>query len=120
DRQIRFRVLERLCSYYFFLAALELQTTLTGGVCKGLHTAMIDIRPTVEDDFTNTCLGAALCDQLSDGSCCLCGRTIRDRRLDVLVERRSGGQGTAGRIVDDLSVDILVRTENRQTGTTEG
>src|SRR5688500_525479 len=81
---------------------------------------MIDVSATVEDHFANASLGAALGDQLADRRCSLGGTAVLELGLDVLVERRCGGQGAAGRIVDDLGVDILVRTENRQTRTTEG
>src|SRR5690606_25155926 len=99
---------------------LELQTAFTGGVCKGLNTAMIEIGPAIEDHFRDAGLGAALGDQLADLSCGFGSGTVLDGTLDVLVEGRSGGQGTAVRVVDDLGVDILVRTEDRQTRATEG
>src|SRR5690554_2067240 len=81
---------------------------------------MIDVCTTIKDHFTNASLGTALGDQLTNRCSGGGSSTVLDSGLDVLVERRRGGQCTACRVVDDLGVDILVRTENRQTGTTEG
>src|SRR4051812_21421816 len=81
---------------------------------------MLDVGAAIEDHFGNAGLGAALSNQLANRCSSLCGTAALDGFLDVLVQRRCGGQRTACRIVDDLGVDILVRTENRQTRTTEG
>src|SRR5688572_20240809 len=81
---------------------------------------MIDIGTTIEHDLGNAGLGAALGNQLADRRSGLGGSAVLDLGLDVLVERRSGSQGTTRAVVDDLGVDVLVRTENRQTRTTEG
>src|SRR5690554_1432850 len=81
---------------------------------------MIDVCTTIKDHFTNASLGTALGDQLADRCSGGGSSTVLDSGLDVLVERRRGGQCTACRVVDDLSVDILVRAENAETGTTEG
>src|SRR5690554_4930220 len=81
---------------------------------------MIDVCTTIKDHFTNASLGTALGDQLANRCSGGGSSTVLDSGLDVLVERRRGGQCTACRVVDDLSVDILVRAENAETGTTEG
>src|SRR5690606_7381471 len=92
--------------------SLEAQSALAGGVGQRFHAAMEQIGPTVEHDRLHARLGGALGESLADlGSGVLIGAVVD---LEILLHARRGGQGAAARIIDDLSVDVLFRPEDRQ------
>src|SRR5690606_25939066 len=118
--ELAFALLNVSAHNIFSSPLLELQTALTGSVCKGLNTAMIDIGATVEHDLGHTGLHATLGDQLAHGHGRLGIAAVLERTAHVLFQGRGSGQRTARRIVDDLGVDILVRAEHAETETTKG
>src|SRR5690606_30146693 len=93
---------------------LEVQAGLARGVGQRLDAAVIDVRPTIEDDFLAAGLGGALGDELADsGGSGGVGAGLQ-RTLQVLLQARSRGDGVALGVVDDLRVDVLRRTIDRQ------
>src|SRR5690606_20604461 len=81
---------------------------------------MVDVRAAVEDDFLDAGLDGTLGNQLADsGSGCNVSAGLQ-RVAQFLVEGRSGSQGMALRVVDDLRVDVLRRAMHGQTRTLAG
>ena len=93
---------------------LEFETALAGGIGQGFDPAMKHIGTAVENDLPDAGFLGALGKQLSDDH----GRSAVGAGLqflfDRLVKRRGCGQRTAGRIVDDLRVDMLRRAKHGQ------
>src|SRR5690606_24194703 len=81
---------------------------------------MINIGTAVEYDLADARLHPTFGDQLAHGHSRLGIATVLDRTTQVLVEGRGRRQGAASRVVDDLGVNILVRAEHAETGTTKG
>ena len=103
---------------FVFVSHLELQSAFAGGIGQGLHPAMEQEAATVEHDRGHAGLLGALGQGLAD-----LGRAVAGRAglaLDVLVQGRSRDQRLAGGIVDDLGVDVLARTVDRQARLARG
>src|SRR4051812_8693351 len=92
----------------------EFQAALAGGIGQGLDPAMIEIGTAVEDNARDPGRLGALRDQLADGAGCIpvCARF--QVRLDGGVEGRGGSQGSPGRIIDDLGINVPRRAKHRQ------
>src|SRR3954453_2157102 len=91
---------------------LELQSAFARRVGEGLHPAMEEEAATVEHDARHAGLLGALGERLADGSSAVlrsAGRT-----LDVLVQARSRGQRGAGRVINDLGVDVTAGAVDRK------
>ena len=78
---------------------------------------MIEIGAAVEDDFLDARLAARSATSLPTAAAASVSAPVLAL---VLFERRGGGERDAGRVVDDLGVDVLRRAEDRQTRTTVG
>src|SRR6516165_1807922 len=101
-------------------ALLEGQAALAGGIGQGLHPAMEQIGPAVEDDLLDPGGNRALGHQLADG---LGGIDIGaglEAALHLLLGRGGGGQRHAPDVVDDLGIDMLARAEHREPGSSAG
>src|SRR5690554_4366265 len=106
--------------YNFVCVALRLeaQPALAGRIGQGFHPAMKKVCAAIEHDFGHTGLLGALGQGLANfaGSSLVC--TIID--LEILLERRGSGKRYPVHIVDDLRIDVLFRTEDRQARTAIG
>src|SRR5690625_1701376 len=92
----------------------ERQAGFTHRICECLDATVIKIAATVEDDLAHSCLLRTLRNQLADlDSRFLVGAGLQ-LPTQILVDRRGSRQGHAVLIVDDLGVDVLARTEDRQ------
>src|SRR4029078_10049088 len=95
--------------------SLEAQSALAGRIGERLDAPMIEILAAVEHDFRDAVLHGAFRQQLADGL----GRIDVGARIAALAhglfQRRGRSQRFALQVVDDLSVDVLLRTEHRQT-----
>ena len=78
----------------------------------------IEVARAVEDDLLHASLGCALGHQLANFLRRLDGCSGLQLALRVLLDRRCGRNGHAAHVVDDLGVDLLGRTEHRQTRAT--
>ena len=67
---------------------------------------------TVEHDLADAGLLRALGERLADRRGAILGRA--GLALEVLVQGRSGGDGLAGGVVDDLGVDVPARAVDRK------
>src|SRR4051812_2853426 len=97
---------------WFSSCILELQSAFARSVGEGLHPAMEEEAAAVEHDARHAGLLGALGERLADGSSAVlrsAGRT-----LDVLVQARSRGQRGAGRVINDLGVDVTAGAVDRK------
>src|SRR3954452_7255735 len=97
---------------FSLLYHLELQSAFAGSVGEGLYTAMEEEAAAVEHDLRDAGVLGALGERLADGGSAVLGGARR--ALEVLVEGRRGSDGLAGRIVDDLGVDVTAGAVDRQ------
>src|SRR5690554_823994 len=96
----------------------ERQAGFTHRIRECLHATMIKIAATVEDDLAHPGLLRALGNQLAHLDRRVLVRAGLDLAAQILVDRRSCRERHAVLIIDDLGVDVLARTENRQTRST--
>src|SRR5207302_10637283 len=99
---------------------LEAQPAFARRIRKRLDAPVIEIAAAIEHDFLDAVLHGALRQELAD----------RFRRIDVgtgiaglahrLLERGRRRQRLALQVVDDLRIDMLRRTEHRQTRAAAG
>ena len=94
--------------------SLQLQTGLAGTLSESLHTAVVNEAATIVDDLSDALLEALLGDVLAN---LLSSFDVAAVSVEIFVHAGSAGQGHALLIIDDLSVDVLGRAENIQTGT---
>src|ERR1700756_4789456 len=90
---------------------LEFQTVFARRVSERFDVAVIEVSAAVEDHARDALVFRALGDQRADrfrGG----GVGTLDARVRIL--RRSGDQRLAGRIVDDLNVNVFLTLEDRQ------
>src|SRR5438270_2503387 len=93
---------------------LEFQTVFARRVSERFDVAVIKVSAAVEDHTRDALVLRALGDQRAD--------RFRSRRVGTLgarvrIFRRSGGQRLAGRVVDDLDVDVFLTLEDRHART---
>ena len=96
----------------FLVSHLKLQPAFAGSFGEGLDPAMEQEAAAVEHDARHAGLLGPLGQRLADGGSAVAGR--RGLALQLLVERRGGGQRLARRIVDDLGVDVPSRAVDRK------
>src|SRR5690606_25173168 len=96
---------------------LEAQTDFASSFGKRLDAAMVNVGTTVEDNFRHASRNSALCNELANGGRSSLVSASLERTLQVLLKGRCSSQRTTGRVVDDLRIDMLRRTVNRQTRT---
>src|SRR5258706_7068099 len=116
---LRLRRSPRCSSLRAIWISLEVQAGFTRGVSQRLHPAVIEIAPAVEDHVLDALVDGALGDQGADAGGGVLVRAL-GRLLVATFQRRGGGQGHAALIIDDLGVDVLRRTEDRQARTPVG
>ena len=87
------------------VGALELKSGFAGCVREGFDFTMIEVTAAVEDHCADVGSLGALGEECSDF---LRALDVRGAVFERLVERRGGDQSLAGRVVDDLGVDVLV------------
>src|ERR1700677_4403434 len=97
---------------------LEVQAGFARGVRQGLDPAVIDVAAAVEHDIFEALFQGAFGHQLADPD----GGVLVGALGPLLAafQRRGVRQRDAAGIVDDLGVDVLRRTEDRQARTTAG
>src|SRR5215218_7633282 len=99
---------------------LEAQSAFAGRICERLDAPVIEILTAIEHHFLDALLHGAFRQQLADGL----GRIDVGARIAAiahgLFQRRGGSERFAFQVVDDLGVDVLRRTEHRQTRTSIG
>ena len=99
---------------------LEVQPAFASRFRQGLDAAMVDEGATIEDDVGDAGFLGTLGDELANRrSSFLVGAGLQ-RLAQVQVERRGGSKRAAGDVVDDLRIDVLRRTVNRETRTSVG
>lgn len=96
---------------------LEVEAALAGRLCQGFHPAMIEIRTAIEHDSDNTGRLGTLGNQLANRARRILVRAGLQRGLQILVQRRGRGNGRTRRVIDDLRINMLAGTEDRQTRT---
>ena len=99
---------------YWMTVALA---AITGGIGKRLDATVIDIRSAIENHLLDACLLCPLGNQLADLDR---GRRVGaglERTLEILLQGRGSGQRVAIGVVDDLGIDVLRRTIDRQART---
>src|SRR4051812_30676497 len=99
---------------------LEAQPAFASGISQRLDATVVQILPTIENHFLDAILDGALGQQLAHGLRRVHVRTGLAAIPQRLLQRRSRRQRLALQVVDDLRVDVLRRTEHRQTRTTIG
>src|SRR6476661_4245971 len=92
---------------------LELQASLTGAISHGLHSAVILVTGTVEDDLRDAGCLRLLGNRLADSEC-----AFRLRAVHAFVA--DGHQRALCDVVHDLCIDVLQRTEHHETRTLLG
>src|SRR5687767_5745790 len=92
---------------------LELQASLTGAIGHGLHSAVILVTGTVEDDLGDAGCLRLFGNRLADSEC-----AFRLRAVHAFVA--DGHQRTLCHIVDDLCIDVLEGAEHHETRTLRG
>src|SRR4029079_1010925 len=94
---------------------LEAQSAFARRIRQRLDAPVIEILTAIEHHFLDALLHRAFRQQLADGL----GRIDVGARVAALAhglfQRRCGSQRLALQVVDDLGVDVLRRTEHRQT-----
>src|SRR5690606_19333188 len=100
-----------------FSRPLEAEAGFARGVRQRLDAAVEDEGAAIEHDVLDARLDRALGDELADGSRRFPVGAGLERALQILVERRGGGDRMAARVVDDLRVDVLRRAMHRKTQT---
>src|SRR5690606_37304514 len=93
-------------SSYHVRGSLELEAAFTRCIGEGFDFSVIEVTAAVENDGADVRAFGALRDQSAD---LLRALDVRGGVFDRLVEGGGGEQGLAGRVVDDLGVNVLVR-----------
>src|SRR5262245_19661697 len=96
--------------------SLEAETAFARAVCERLDTAMEEIAAAVEYDDFHSGFERALGNEFPN----LARRRLVAALLagiaERLFKRRSGGERDPAPVVDNLSIDVLARSEYRQPG----
>src|SRR3954465_9737349 len=90
----------------------ELEAGFAGGIGERLDPPVVPEPGSIEDDALDASGFCPLCDQLPDGRSLL-GLGLRGA-LQLLLDRRGGGERRARRVVDDLRVDVVEAAEHRE------
>src|SRR5690349_3911457 len=113
----RLRRSPRCSSLRAMIVSLEVQAGFARGVSQGLDPTVVQIAPTIEDDVLDALFDRALGHEGADlGG----GVLVGPLHLGLLLafQRRSRRECHAVLIIDDLGVDVLRRTEDRQARAT--
>lgn len=100
--------------------SLELESGSPGSLGECGDSTVIPERTTIEADLFDTGGLGPFGDRLPHRLGGLLVATEADAVSERLVGSACRSQGPAGRVVDDLSVDVLVRTKDRQPRTLRG
>jgi hypothetical protein len=98
---------------------LETQASFTSGIGQGGYSPVVELTAPVKDNLGNASFQSPLSYQFADSRSRLlgCPRLIFEY---VGFNCRCGHQSMVSRVINDLSIDVLVRAKDGQTGPLRG
>jgi len=93
-----------------------MESSFSGAFGQGSHLPMVQVRSSVEDHFLNVYLLGSLSNASAHISGHILIKSLTRLFAKTFVQGGSGSERYASAIINNLSEDVLVRAENRQTG----